>query len=135
MKHVKAPAIPATVVLVVSYGGEDYFSETKRGYSEDEAFSDILQGQIEDVQQVLKITADTCEDISAFIAARIIRRIDAGDNVALSAVEEIRLLDQRWRPACWAEKRMSSLEWENLRCYIEENYEPPECDYGPPERD
>ena len=87
MKHVKAPAIPATVVIVSQYGGEDYYNETKRGYSEDAAFYDILQGQVEDVQQVLKITVDTCEDISAFIAARIIRRIDAGDNVALSAVD------------------------------------------------
>ena len=87
MKHVKAPAIPATVVLVVSYGGEEYFSETKRGYSEDEAFSDILNGQVEDVQQALLIGPAGCEDITARLAERIAARIEGDANIALSAVD------------------------------------------------
>jgi hypothetical protein len=47
MKHPRIKPIPAptapTVLIVVSYDGEDYFTETPRGYTEEQAFRDIMQ--------------------------------------------------------------------------------------------
>jgi hypothetical protein len=82
------PVLPPTAIVVTSYAGKDYFLETKRGYSERDAYDDISQGQIENAEQVLLVTATgCCEDITACIAERITDDIASGQNVATSAAE------------------------------------------------
>jgi phosphoenolpyruvate synthase/pyruvate phosphate dikinase len=81
------PALPPTALVVTSFAGKDYFLETKRGYSERDAYDDIRQGQIENCEQVMLITATGGEDITARIAERITDDIANGQNVATSAAE------------------------------------------------
>ena len=101
-RHQKRPT--TTVLIVVSIDGNDYFRETPRGYSEDQAFADILAGQIEDVQQVLLSTG---EDITARMANRICRAIewDAEPNESASRFAEDFSAYERPRPALtWLDK-------------------------------
>jgi hypothetical protein len=82
------PALPPTALVVTSFRGKDYFPETKRGYSEIDAYDDISQGRIENAEQVLLVTATgSCEDITARIAERITDDIASGQNVATCASE------------------------------------------------
>jgi hypothetical protein len=81
------PALPPTVVIVSAYAGDDYFNETKRGYSETEALTDILEGQFEGVEQVLLIGATGCEDITARMADMVSECMEDPNPVSTSAAE------------------------------------------------
>jgi hypothetical protein len=79
--------LPPTVVIVSAYAGDDYFNETASGRSEQEAYWEILGGQIENVEQVLLISGDSVDDITARIAEKIAGHIEDGIPVATSAAD------------------------------------------------
>jgi hypothetical protein len=70
------PTLPPTVVIVSAYAGDDYFNETKRGYSEDDAFVNICEGRFEGVEQVLLISETGCEDITTRLSERVADYLD-----------------------------------------------------------
>jgi hypothetical protein len=80
-----AKTLKPTALIICAYDGEDYFNETAPGYSEDQAYLDIRQGQAWEPQQVLLITATGCEDITTRIAERIASDLEDGVMVAKSA--------------------------------------------------
>ena len=74
MKHFR----PHKLKIIVSIDGNDEDHETAPGYSEQDAYRDILSGDIEDVEQILRITADGCEDITAQVANLVAGAIEFG---------------------------------------------------------
>ena len=74
MKHFR----PQTLKIIVSIDGNDEEHETPRGFTEQDAYRDILAGDIEDVEQILRVTPTGCEDITAAIAGLVAGAIEFG---------------------------------------------------------
>lgn len=81
------PTFKPTALIICAIDGDDYFRETTPGYSEGQAYWDVREGQVEDVQQVLLISGATVEDVTMRIAEKIAGNLEDGECVSESAAE------------------------------------------------
>ena len=57
-RHLKTPS--TAIKVIVSIDGEDHEWETPSDYTERNAYDDILGGEVEDVEQILRVTPTGC---------------------------------------------------------------------------
>lgn len=94
--------LPETVFVLTTWKDQEYFTETRPGYSLNDAFEDIASGTITDIRAVYIASNGSFEDESDQICDLLIERIRDGHMIDYSAKRFIE----------WCSK--TPLEWDSL---------------------
>ncbi|NBQ42312.1 MAG: hypothetical protein EBU23_07185 [Mycobacteriaceae bacterium] len=81
--------LPETVFVLTTWKDQEYFTETRPGYSLNDAFEDIASGTITDIRAVYVASNGSFEDESDQICDLLIERIRDGHATTLGAASGV----------------------------------------------